>query len=98
MDIQINITEEELKKQIEDSFNKTIREVVDEMFAHTFDDRYYSLLEQVTDRAVKEMPKFFEHKKSLIVDRTAEKLAKGLKISNTEIITALLALSEREGE
>lgn len=98
MDIQINITEEELKKQIEDSLEKTIREVVDEMFAHTFDARYYGLLEQVTDRVVKEMPKYFEHKKGLIVDRTAEKLAKGLRISNTEIITALLALSESEGE
>lgn len=98
MDIQINITEEELKKQIEDSFNKTIRDVVDEMFARTFDERYYSFLEQVADRAMKEIPKYFEHEKGLIVDRTAEKLAKGLRISNTEIITALLALSESEGE
>ena len=98
MDIQINITEEEMKKQFEASVKKVIHEAVDQMFAQTFNERYYSLLEQVTDRAVEEMPKYFEHEKDRIVNRTAERLASGLRISNTEIITALLALSESEGE
>ena len=49
-----------------------------------------------TDRALEEVPKYLEDEKKRIVDRAAEKLAKGLRISNTEIITALLAIAESE--
>lgn len=98
MDIQINITEEELKKQIDDSVKKVIHEVADQLFAQTWDERYYSLLEQVTDRAVEEMPKFFEHEKDRLINATANKLAQGMKISNHEILTALLTIAESEDE
>ena len=94
MDIQINITEEELKKQVESSVEKAIREAVNQIFAVTYNERYYSLLEQVTDRAVEEMPKFFDHEKDRLINATANKLAKGLRISNHEILTALLTIAE----
>ena len=55
-------------------------------------------MDGLTDRALEEVPKYLEDEKKRIVDRAAEKLARGLRISNTEIITALLAIAESEDE
>lgn len=97
MNIQINITEKQIRAFIEDAIETAIKRNIDQFFREEYGmNGYRELMSRVTERAVEEMPQYFEDEKKRIVDRAAEKLAKGLRISNTEIITALLAIAESE--
>lgn len=97
MDIQINITEDQIKGDIDRAIQRAVQHHVEQFFREEYGHRAYrDLMKGLTDRALEEAPKYFEDEKERIVERTAERLASGLRISNTEIITALLALSERE--
>lgn len=97
MNIQINITEDEIKGAIDRAIQRAIQHQVEQIFRTEYGrSAYRDLMDSLTDRALEEMPKHFEDEKKRIVDRAAEKLAKGLRISNTEIITALLAIAESE--
>lgn len=99
MNIQINITENQIRAFIEDAIEVAIKANIDQFFREEYGmNGYRELMNRVTERAIAEMPQHFEDEKKRIVDRAAEKLAKGLRISNTEIITALLAISESEDE
>ena len=97
MNIQINIAEDEIKGAIDRAIQRAIQHQVEQIFRTEYGhSAYRDLMNGLTDRALEEVPKYLEDEKKRIVDRAAEKLAKGLRISNTEIITALLAIAESE--
>lgn len=97
MNIKIEITEEEIRDFIEDAIELAIKRNIELLFKEEYGlEGYRELMSRVTEKAVAEMPQYFKNEKDRIVDRTAEKLARGLRISDAEIITALLALSKKE--
>lgn len=98
MNIQFDITEEEIREIAEDSVRKIIDETVQRLMNDEVRSQGYNrLLEAITPRMLDEVSKLVKAEEKYIIDRVAEKIARGLRISSSDIITALLAMS-RESE
>ena len=99
MDIQINITEEEIKEQIAKSLEEGISNAVNRLLSE--DERAYGyreILDRATDGAIEMLPKYVELEKDRLTEMAAERLAQALRISNHDILTALIALSENKNK
>lgn len=97
MNIAINITEEELKFHLETAVENVARGVVNEAWNRNMRiDAFNRIVDRVTEGVLEIMPDYFEDKSEAIINKTADKLAKSLRISNSEILAALLAMANDE--
>lgn len=95
MNIQFNITEEEIREIAEDS----VRKIIDETVQHLMNDEvrnqgYNRLLEAITPRMLDEVSKLVKTEEKHIINKVAERIAYGLDICSTDVIMALLSMSK----
>ena len=97
MDININITEEQMQDLIEEAVRDMVKGVVNEHWNREMRVKAFGLItKRVTENVIETMPDYFKDKEEAIIDKAAERLAKGLRFTNVDVIAALLTLSNED--
>lgn len=95
MNIQFNITEDEIRAIAEESVKKYIDEAVAKVINEEFREKgYNSLMRELTPNVVREISALIKVDEKHIINKVAEKIAYGLNICSTDVVMALLSMTK----
>ena len=89
--------EEEIREIAEDSIRKVINDNVEYILNEEVRfSGYNRLIDAITPKMLDEVSNLVKVEENYIINKVVERIAKGLKISSSDVVTALLALSKED--